>query len=268
MPGSVTRVLRRLLTPRWLGALAIALLYAVLAHQLGHWQYDRHEFKVERNALLDAHYRAAPVPVTDVLTDRPVNRAADDWTKVRATGTYAGPQLLVRNRPNNSVFGYEVLAPLELADGRTVVVDRGWVANSDRGAAVVPDVPDAPRDEVVVVGWLRPLETTQDKTLPEGQVASISLPDVEQAWDRQVLDGYVVLDTERPADGSTPARPDRLEEPDRSLGPHQAYAFQWWLTMPVGLLLIWLGLRRELREERPESAATPKKVRIWDEEDY
>lgn len=268
MPGSVTRVLRRLFSPRWLGALAIALLYAVLAYQLGHWQYGRHEFKVERNALLDAHYRAAPVPVAEVLTDRPVERSTDDWTKVSATGSYAGQQLLVRNRPNNSVFGYEVLAPLELADGRTIVVDRGWVPNSGRGAAVLPDVPDAPQGTVTVVGWVRPLETTQDKALPAGQVASISLPDVERAWDRDVLDGYVVLDTERLPDGSEPARPDRLEAPDRSLGPHQAYAFQWWLSMPVGLLLIWLGLRRELREEDPQRPQKPRRVRIWDEEDY
>ena len=240
-----------------MGALALSLLYAVLAYQLGHWQYGRHEFKVERNALLDAHYRADPVPVTDVLSDRPVDRATEDWTKVTATGTYAGEQLLVRNRPNNSVFGYEVLAPLRIQHGSTVVVDRGWVENSDRGAAVVPDGPPAPSGQVTVVGWVRPGETTQRKTLPEGQVASISVPDVESAWDTQVLDGYVVLDSEVTADGATPARPDRLQDPDRSLGPHQAYAFQWWMTMPLGLLLIWLGLRRELREEegeRPDKA--------------
>ena len=267
MPGSVTRVSRRLLTPRWLGALAVAILYAALAYQLGHWQYGRHEYKVERNALLDAHYRADPVPLTDVLGDRPVDRSADDWTRVSATGRYAGPQLLLRNRPNNSVFGYEVLAPLELADGRTVVVDRGWVANSDRGAAVTPDVAQAPTGEVSVVGWVRPLETTRDKALPPGQVASISLPDVTRAWDREVLDGYLVLDSERLSDGSTPPRPDRLEDPDRSLGPHQAYAFQWWMSMPVGLLLIWLGIRRELRDEDPDPVQKPRKVRIWDEED-
>ena len=66
MPGSVTRVFRRLFSPRWLGALVIALVYAALAYQLGHWQYGRHEFKVERNALLDAHYRADPVPLGEV----------------------------------------------------------------------------------------------------------------------------------------------------------------------------------------------------------
>lgn len=268
MPGSVTSVFRRLFTPRWLGALALAILYAVVGYHLGHWQYGRHEFKVERNALLDAHYRADPVPVTDVLTDRPVNREADDWTRVTATGSYDGQQLLVRNRPNNGVFGYEVLAPLRLADGSTVIVDRGWVENSARGAAVVPEVPAAPSGEVTVVGWIRPGENTDDKKLPTGQVASIALPDVEHAWDTEVLDGYVVLGSEQLPDGTTPPRPAPLADPDRSLGPHQAYAFQWWMSMPVGLLLIWLGLRRELRDEQPERPAKPKKVRIWDEEDY
>ena len=268
MPGSVTSVFRRLFTPRWLGALALALVYAVVGYHLGHWQYGRHEFKVQRTALLDAHYRAEPLPVTDVLTDRPVNRAADDWTRITATGTYAGEQLLVRNRPNNGVFGYEVLAPLRLADGSTVVVDRGWVQNSARGAAVLPEIPPAPQGQVDVVGWVRPLENTDDKNLPSGQVASISLPDVEKEWNSAVLDGYVVLDAEKLPDGTIPARPAPLAEPDRSLGPHQAYAFQWWMSMPVGLLLIWLGLRRELRDERPDRPSKPKKVRIWDEEDY
>ncbi|KGN32602.1 hypothetical protein N802_17515 [Knoellia sinensis KCTC 19936] len=261
-------MLRRLLTPRWLGALALSIVFAFAAYQLGHWQYGRHEFKVERNALLDAHYRADPVPATSILTDRPVDRGSDDWTRVTTTGRYAGPQVLVRNRPNHSVFGYEVLAPLELADGQTVVVDRGWVANSDRGAAVVPEVAPPPEGDVTVVGWVRPLESTQDKSLPAGQVASIALPDLERAWDRELLNGYVTLDAERLPDGSTPPRPERLAEPDRSLGPHQAYAFQWWLSMPVGLILIWLGLRREQREADPDRPAKPKKVRIWDEEDF
>lgn len=267
-PDSVTAVLRRLFTPRWLGALALAALYAVVAYQLGHWQYGRHEFKVERNALLDAHYRADPVPVTEVLSEGPVDRSQEDWTKVTATGTYAGQHLLVRNRPNNNVFGYEVLAPLTLADGRTVVVDRGWVKNSNLGASVTPDVPAVPTGTVTVVGWVRPSETTQRKTLPRRQVASIAVPDVESAWGAEVLNGYVVLDSERTADGTSPPRPDRLQEPDRGLGPHQAYAFQWWMTMPLGLLLIWLGIRRELRDEDTGQPAKPKKVRIWDEEDY
>ena len=53
-------VLRRLLTPRWLGALLLAVLFAVACYHLGWWQYHRHEAKVARNERLDAHYRADP----------------------------------------------------------------------------------------------------------------------------------------------------------------------------------------------------------------
>ncbi|KRE41391.1 hypothetical protein ASG74_12630 [Knoellia sp. Soil729] len=268
MPGSVKRVLRRLFTPRWLGALALAVVYAFVGYHLGQWQWGRYEFKAERNALLDAHYRAEPVPLASVLDHQPVDRARDDWTKVSATGSYDGQQLLVRNRPNNSVYGYEVLAPLRLQDGSTAIIDRGWVENSARGANVLPEVPPAPAGEVTVVGWVRPAESTDHKKLPDGQVASISLPDVEAAWGTEVLDGYVVLASEKLPDGTEPARPAALADPDRSLGPHQAYAFQWWFSMPVGLLLIWLGLRREQREAQPDRVVKPKKVRIWDEEDY
>ena len=140
--------------------------------------------------------------------------------------------------------------------------------NSDLGAAVTPEVPAAPGGEVTVVGWVRPGETTQRKTLPEGQVASISVPDVERAWGTEVLDGYVVLDRELAAGGASPPRPDRLEDPDRSLGPHLAYAYQWWMTMALGFVLVWFGIRRELRLENPEKyPGKPTKTRIWDEED-
>ncbi len=62
------RVLRRLVTPRWLGALLLAVVFAVLCYRLGWWQYDRHLAKVERNERLDEHYRAEPVPLDSVLT--------------------------------------------------------------------------------------------------------------------------------------------------------------------------------------------------------
>ena len=45
--------------------------------------------------------------------------------------------------------------------------------------------------------------------------------------------------------------------------------------MPLGLVLIWFGIRRELRMEAEDVAGDwagkspprPKKVRVWDEED-
>jgi cytochrome oxidase assembly protein ShyY1 len=261
-------VLRRLFTRRWLSALAVAVLFAVGSFFLGQWQWGRYEVKAARNDRLDRAYVAEPVPLGSVLGAAPLPRSRD-WTRVEASGTYRpDDQLYVRNRPNGGVYGYEVLVPLDLADGTgTVLVDRGWVENSERGADVLPSVPGAPAGEVTVTGWVRPGEESLGRRLPAGQVPSIHLTEASRAVGSPLLGGYLLLESERTAGGGTPPRPAALEPPDRSLGPHQAYAFQWWLVaMPAGFVLVWLGIRRELRDEgaiRPKA----KRHRIWDDED-
>ena len=51
---------------------------------------------------------------------------------------------------------------------------------------------------------------------------------------------------------------------------------QWWLAVPVGFVLVFVGARREWREGqleddvaagRPPVPVRARKVRIWDEED-
>jgi cytochrome oxidase assembly protein ShyY1 len=258
-------VLRRLLTPRWLGALVLAALFAVAAYHLGWWQYHRHEAKVERNARLDAHYRADPVPVADVLTPRGLAPAAE-WTRVTVDGSYAAGPVFVRARPNDGEVGYEVLWALRPATGGPdVLVDRGWVPLSDRGASVLPDV--AP-GEVTVVGWARIGERSADRPPARGQIATLSVSDAATALGTPVLPGYVLLQSERTADGLTPPRPQPLAPPDRSLGPHLAYAYQWWMGTIAGFVLVGFGVRREERLAHPEKyPPKPKKVRIWGEED-
>lgn len=261
-------VLRLLFTRRWLTALAAAVAFAVAAYFLGVWQWGRHEAKVERNALLDHHYTAPPVPVGSVLRGTAPLTAAQDWTRVTATGTYgSGQQLLVRNRVKGSASGYEVLAALTLPDGRTLTVDRGWVAPSNRGAAGAPDVPPAPEGTVTVVGWLNPGEGVDDRSMPPGQLPRIDLQRAGRDFGTPVMGAYLIRQSEHLASGATPVAPLPLDPPDRDLGPNQAYAYQWWLFMVAGLGLVYLGVRRDWLEEDPTRRAKPKKVRIWDEED-
>lgn len=263
-------MLRVLFTRRWLTALAAAALFAVASYYLGVWQWGRHETKVERNALLDAHYRAAPQPVDEVLGGTNPLRPDQDWTRVTVTGSYAAnPQLLVRNRVRGSATGYEVLAPFQLTARRVLVVDRGWVALSDQGAAALPDVPPVPAGVVTIVGWLRPGEASDVRRMPAGQLATLDLAGAAAQWGGATVAGaYLNLQTESLADGSTAGpRPLTLDPPDRDLGPHQAYAYQWWVFMVAGFGLVFLGVRREWRETDADYVPRPKKVRIWDEED-
>jgi len=261
-------VLRTLTSRRWLGALAVAAAFAVAAWFLGQWQWGRYEDKSARADRINSHYRAAPQPLADVLTTSPLPRSTE-WTRVTARGTYAADDtLLVRNRPNDGIYGYEVLVPFRTDGGMTVLVDRGWVRNAE-AANELPAVTPAPSGEVTMTGWVRPSEKNLERRMPAGQLASINVQQASAQLGESLLGGYVIMEVERTATGQSPPRPDRLEPPDTDLGPHQAYAFQWWLAMVAGFVLVVWGARREHLEdlESPDAAPRPKKVRIWDEED-
>jgi len=254
---------------RWLGALALAALFALACVFLGRWQWNRHEEKAARAQRIERHYFAGPVPLSAALPRPGVPLSRDqEWTLVTATGRYSAEQLmLVRNRPNDGVFGYEVAVPLELADGSSLLVDRGWIPNG-RSAAQPSAVPLTPAGVVTVTGWLRPGEPSLGRAMPQGQLASINLAEARAQAGGSFYGAYLIRRAETAPAGEHVQTPAALERPDTGQGPHLAYALQWWLAAPVGFVLVLLGARRELLE----GPATPpvdqvRKTRIWDEED-
>jgi cytochrome oxidase assembly protein ShyY1 len=265
-------VLRALLTRRMLGGVALAVAFAVACVLLGRWQWGRYEDKQVRAAAVAAHYAAPAVPLASVVDRLPLSED-DQWLRVTTTGRYAGSeQLLVRNRALDGTPGLEVLVPLDLKGAlasRRILVDRGWVPNAP-SASELPSVPPVPAGEVTAEGWLRSGEVDLGRDLPAGQLASINIANAQAQTGGDLLDAYLVLQSETSPAG-TPARPTPLAAPDTDLGPHQAYAIQWWLTSVFGFVLVGYRLRvaaAEVREPEPVAAvARPKKVRIWDEED-
>jgi cytochrome oxidase assembly protein ShyY1 len=271
-------VLRVLFTRRWLGALALAAVFCVVAIFLGRWQWHRYEVKDARADRINSHYDSQPVPLRHVL---PRPGAAlpleQEWTPVIATGRYDPAHLLlVRNRPNNGTYGYEVVVPLRVRGGGTLLVDRGWVDNG-RTAKSRPDVPPTPRGTVTVTGWLREGEQSLGRSMPAGQLASINIKEAAAQVDGPVFGAYVEMKHEQGPPGEAIQRPAPLEAPDTSKGPHLAYTIQWWVVAPVGFVLVFLWVRREVSErEEAENISRgaapkvprPKKVRIWDEEDW
>lgn len=271
---TVRRVGRTLLSRKWLTALAVAVIFCAVCVWLGQWQYGRHEAKVQRADLVAAHYTAPPVPLLDAVPADADGLDPDrEWTRVALTGRYlADEQLLARNRPTEDGVGFQVLVPFRLDAGPVVLVDRGWVPAGER-ADVVPQVPPAPTGHLSATGWLRPGEPAVGEA-PEGQLASIDLGAAGQASGQQLLPAYVALEGEDDGSGRPPARPQAPGPPDTGLGPHFAYAIQWWLAAPLGFVLVFVYARREWEESTGRAAeraaakaARPKKVRVWDEED-
>ena len=265
---------------RWLTALAVAMLFTVACLLLGQWQWHRHLDKAARAQRINSHYLANPVPLSRVLQGPDANLArADEWTPVTATGQYADRGLmLVRNRPNHGVFGYEVVIPLSLGDGTSLLVDRGWIPNG-RTAADPPPVPASPAGDITVTGWLRVGEPSFGRQMPAGQLASINVAEARAQTGAPLYGAYLIARDEAGTPGQQIVRPQALASPDTDEGPHLAYALQWWLASPVGLAMVFVGARREHREGSGSTLPSPaspsgrpmpskvRKTRIWDEED-
>lgn len=246
---------RFLLSRQWviLTLLALALIPTMV--ELGFWQLHRHEARVAHNELIARSLAAPPVPVTELAgVGRDPDR--DDWFRsVTATGRYdTGHEVVVRQRTasDGQSIGYFVLTPLVRADGSALLVNRGWIpAGGD--LTQFPEVPPAPEGEVTVTGRVMADETTEasgikDKQgMPERQVMLINSDKRAKVLDRPVLDGYIQLTESSPEPRSD--QPERLPEPEHdSIGPHMAYAVQWWLfaaAVPVGWVVL---VRRELRD--------------------
>ncbi|RDG39350.1 SURF1 family cytochrome oxidase biogenesis protein [Streptomyces corynorhini] len=248
---------RFLLSRQWviLTLLGLALIPTMI--ELGFWQLHRHEHKVAQNALISGNLRAEPVPVTELTSPGHTVPRADYWRTVTATGNFdTAHEVVVRRRTSNDDrVGYHVLVPFVLKDGRAVLVNRGWFpADGDQYA--FPDIPAPPKGEVTIAGRLKADETAAAsgikdvKDLPPRQVMLINSEQRQRALDRTVLGGYIELTSPVPDGGS----PEPIQRPDdSSIGPHMAYAVQWWLfvaAVPVG----WLILVRNEKRERAEAA--------------
>lgn len=269
---------------RWLTMLAIAVPFAVACFFLGQWQWHRHEAKAARAERIDSHYTASPVPLS-VAMPRPgvPLPQPQEWTTVTATGRY-NPRhvMLVRNRPNNGIYGYDVLVPLQLANGRSLLVDRGWIPNG-RTAAEPSRTPATPPGVITVTGWLRLGEPSLGRRMTNGQLASINLAEASAQSGASLYGAYLIRRAEVGTPGQRIEAAQALEHPDTGQGPHLAYALQWWLAAPVGMVLVFVGARGEYLDGKELPLPTPgvtlvpaaqplkrvkvKKTRIWDEED-
>jgi cytochrome oxidase assembly protein ShyY1 len=239
-------VYRFLLSPRWLRLIAAALVVAAGCVALGFWQLDRFHQKQARSDLVHENVAAEPVPADELLGDGRALPAAEEWRRVEAHGRYdEAHELLVRNRPLEGSTGYYVLTPLVTDDGPALLVNRGWVPIGAT-ARTRPEVPAAPPGEVTVIVRARPSEPSDHKAVPlVGQVRRIDVPAIAATLPYDVYGGYGELVEQRPA---AAASPTVLPEPEPGLGPHLAYAFQWWLFAVIALVGVAVLARREARE--------------------
>lgn len=110
---------------RWSASWGMTLLtlIAVVAFiDLGRWQWHR----AQQKRVLAAAFLAGST-VASALDGRSTS-ALPRYAQVRVSGRYDGEhQFVLDNMSHDGEAGYEVLTPLRLEDGRTLIVNRGWV---------------------------------------------------------------------------------------------------------------------------------------------
>jgi len=152
----------------WLIALlGLAALAVLLA--LGTWQLQRLQWKEELIATIEARTQAAPLPLAEV--EALYRSAGDvDYTPVTVTGTFHhdGERHFLATWQGKS--GFFVYTPLELADGRLLLVNRGFVPYDLKDPAARPGGEGT--GEVAVTGLARnPLGEKPSSLVPDNDPA-------------------------------------------------------------------------------------------------
>ena len=235
---------KRRFAPSWSMTLLTVALCMVFV-RLGLWQWDR---GVHRQAQWDAFARGADAPL---LLGTQSLRSLVRFKRVAVGGRWdAAHQFLLDNRSHGGLPGYEVLTPLQLTDGRLLLVDRGWVPFTGSRARL-PDIALDDRGAIVLSGRLDNLPVgglalghaapAHDARWPK--VTSFpTFAELAAALGHPVEPWMLLLD---PAGGDGYVRD--WQPPGLPPLRHFSYAIQWW-GFAVTLLVIW-GIMSARRQE-------------------
>jgi len=213
---------------------------------LGRWQWHRAQQKQALATGFEAGSRAVEELGKRTTAELP------RYAQVRLAGSYDGAhQFLLDNMSHDGLPGYEVLTPLHLADGRTVIVNRGWVpltASRRQLPEIALDVA-APQtligrlDELPVAGIaLGHVPPTPGAPWP--MLTSFpTMGDLSAALGQPLQSRQLLLDPGQPSGFLRDWHPS-------GLGPtrHLSYAIQWWAFGALALVLYgYMNWRRSPR---------------------
>jgi surfeit locus 1 family protein len=213
----------------------LTLAAMVLFADLGRWQWQRAQ---QKQALADS-YRIGG----QVLSELGAGATAQlpCYAQLPLQGNYDGEhQFLLDNMSHDGLPGFQVLTPLRLTDGRTLLINRGWLPLT----ASRSRLPDVHLDETAPQAVMGRLDDLPVAGIALGHVPPApgapwpkltsfpTMADLSAALGQPLLSRQLLLDPAQPAGYVRDWRP-------QGLGParHLAYAIQWWLFGALALTL-------------------------------
>lgn len=261
-------MLRSLREPRYAALATLMFLVALVCIGAGTWQISRFVWKEDANGTLRTNFHAAAEPVGDVLVIHGAPLPSSDSYKYRTvtvTGTYdAAHQVLVRNESidapqsdtdtGGSENGYFVLTPLRTSTA-TLLVARGFIAQSNAAAPPVPPAP--PAGTVSVRARAMPPDTRNDHGDElQGQVNSINVGQQQARIGGTFYDGYVeLLADQAGTQGLTAIPGPSLSNPaGGAIEPqHFAYIIQWYLFAALAIAAPFVMIRAERHYKKQDA---------------
>jgi cytochrome oxidase assembly protein ShyY1 len=116
-----------LLRPKWLAIHAVLVVLVATMCVLANWQWDRHVERKAFNETLIQRFSESPQPLDELLQRFP-DREDAQWRLATVSGTYL-EQLSVNvvNVSQDGRAGYDPVTPLEIDNGKIVLINRGFV---------------------------------------------------------------------------------------------------------------------------------------------
>lgn len=209
--------MRRYVFPVLMGIVGVAVLMS-----LGFWQLDRME---EKRAYLDemeARISNTPIPLPAVPEEGP-----HKFQAVTAEGRFTGEFLEVLAGQKGASPGVMVIEAFELADGRRIMVQRGFVEEEARA------VPRARRQAVIAGNLHWPDDTSSSTPPPDEKTGLWFARDVPAMAAKLGTEPTLIVASAPTGDGIAPMPVDTSGIPDN----HWGYAIQWFL-----LAATWAGM--------------------------
>jgi surfeit locus 1 family protein len=239
---------RSVIAPGIATLVALAILLS-----LGTWQLQRRAWKAELIQKIEAHAYSEPSAIPPEPEWRDWSPEAQEYRRVRVSGRFLhaletpvhGLMSGERGRP---VQGYYILTPLRLADGSSIIVNRGFVPTELRDSTRRAEAPV--KGEVSVTGLIRAPEKrawfVPENDPPRDRWFVRSVSEIAEAKGLERVAPFLIDADATPNPGGWPrGGQTRLAMPN----PHLQYAVTWYGLALTLVFMFAAFVRRRLRPD-------------------
>lgn len=230
---------RRLILPLIFGTAGTAVLIV-----LGTWQLERLWWKEGVIAQIESRLDGDPVAVPSGA-----HAVEHQYLRVRADGVVLPGELHVYTSVPPYGVGYRVIAPFELADGRRILLDRGFVPIDAKDAS-------RPVGEVSIEGALHwPQESDRFTAKPDRSENIWFARDVPMMAEALGTEPVMLVVARSSLAGGPVPQPVSVNIPNR----HLEYVVTWYglAVVWIGMTIFWLRRNAQRGPELPDTGARP-----------